>query len=64
MDIFKYMLAVVLIVLFALPISVTLMWSAFCFSSGYFWYFALLVFTSASLFFTCMVVVDKCLKLK
>ena len=61
MDIFKDMLAVVLIILFALPISIILMWSAFCFSSGYFWYFALLVFASASLFFTCMITVDKVL---
>ena len=64
MDIFKYILAVVLIVLFALPITVILMWTAFCFSSGYFGYFVLLLIATASLFFTCIVTVEKVLELE
>jgi hypothetical protein len=64
MDIFKYMLAVVLIVLFGIPISFALIFSVDCISLGYFGYFVLLLITAASLFFTCIVTVEKVLELE
>ena len=64
MDIFKYMLAVVLIVLFGISISFALIFSVDCISSGHFGHFVLLLIITASLFFTCIVTVEKVLELE